>query len=1234
MIREAYIGSGGGGKGGEGGARTAVEDPDTLQSVQRARILDLLGEGELEGFATPDDPLKSVYLNETPVKSADGTVNFPGAAIQYRLGTQSQTALVGFDEQEAEVVVDVRVMYGTPVVRQITNSDVGFVRVTVSVPSLNSQDTTNGDLHGAEVALQIEVQANGGPYVVQDLQGAGLISGKTRSKYQRAYRVPLTGSAPWNIKVVRLTPESTSSALQNQTRWDSFTEIIPVKLTYPNSAVAGMDLDARQFSSIPGRAYDMFLLRVKVPSNYNPRTRVYTGAWNGTFVVDWTDNPAWAFYDILTSTRYGLGEHIPAGMTDKWALYTIARYCDEMVPDGKGGMEPRFAINCSITSRADAYKVLMDLASVFRGLSYWAGGTVVAVQDAPSDPVLLFNQANVIDGEFFREGSGRKARHSAAVVQWNDPSDFYRLKPEYVEDQAGIARYGYRKTEIVSFGTTSQGQAHRVGKWLLLTERLETETISFKTGLDTSYLAPGQVIKIVDPAKSTVRFGGRILTADTNWVALDQPALIGTGMHTLSITLPDLTVIDRVVSNAPGTHGTIFFAEPLPSTDLTEAMWVLSTPSLEAELARVISVMQDGAAGYKVLCLAHYPGKYDFIENDIQLQLPQTSNLKAAPDAVTNLAGSEYLYKAGGAVNTRLVISFTAAERASTYAVSYRRAGDNWVALPVSGSTHYEVDNVGVGVYDIKVVAYNPLGRPSPNATTSYAVVGKAGQPPADVANFRVVKSQWAATLQWDEVPDLDLRDYSIRTGTDWFTSTEVISGFKGTAYQLGPLAAGTKRFWIVAYDSSNNRSVNPTMLDVVMSGPTAGTLAASVIGEDLRLDWSGFVGEFALDRYEIRYGADWASSAATAKTTKATFDQGPVKFGGTRNYMVAGVDAAGSTGAVASATITINAPAAPAVTAQVIDNNVLLRVSEPASTLPIKHYEIRRGNTFATAEVIGTISARFFVIFESSAGTYRYWAVARDSANNLGAESSAVATVSAPPDYVLFSNIDSTFSGIKTNLTVEAGRLVGPVNTTQTWDDHFGIPGWASPQAQINAGFPIYAQPGVSSGTYSESIDYGAVIAGSNITVSLGSTPVTGTVTVFPIIKVRKLATDPWTEYPGQWAAFAADFRYVAVILQLGTLDGGLIRLDSLNIRLDLKTKSDFGVVDCLSTDSGGTTVNFNADFLDVTSIQVTPQGTTPVTWAVDFADVPNPTSFKVLVFDLSGTRVSATIRWDATGA
>lgn len=826
-------GAGGGGKGGGGGGggRTPVESPDSLRSRQYARVLDLVSEGEVSGLV---NGLQSVYLDDTPVQNADGSYNFTGVTLDTRPGTQSQSYIPGFGAVESETAVSVAVTAALPVVRSISNANANAVRVTVSVPQLSDQNIENGDVRGTSVTLAIEVQTAGGGYVQKVYD---TISGKTTSRYQRAYRIELAGVGPWDIRLSRVTADSTTQTLQNATYWDSYTEIIDAKLRYPNSALVALSVDAERFRSIPRRGYEMRGIHVRIPSNYNPATRTYSGVWNGTFTTGWTNNPAWCFYDMLTSQRYGLGAFIQAEQVDKWALYQIAKYCDELVSDGYGGMEPRFTCNLYLQSREEAYSLINTMASIFCGLSFWAGGSIVTTQDAPAAPVKLFTPANVIDtdaGPFSYSGSSIKTRHTVALVTWNDPADRYRQKIEYVEDPEGVARYGVVQTEVVAIGCSSRGQAHRFGRRILYAERMETEVIAFRTGLDGLDVVPGDIIQTSDPVRAGVRMGGRVLAATPGAVTLDAPVTLMPGKaYTLWVTLPDGSVQSRAVSTGSGATSTLEVTPGFAAAPQAMAVWVLAAADLVPESWRVVSVTESDGTQADITALAYRADKYAAIERDLILEPLPTSSLDTAQVAPTDLTITESLYLITPVVvGARITVSW--AGSAAYYELQYRRQGSNWQTLS-SSTPSVDIQPVEAGHYDFNLVAVNAIGRRSLPVVLVKEIQGKYA-PPDDVSSFTVSKVSGVALANWAQHPDLDVQiggrivvRYSPAIGdVDW-NDAYVVEEFPGaTISGLIPLMTGT--YFAKALDSSGNWSRTAVSF-VATEGMVSGfiTVAATV---------------------------------------------------------------------------------------------------------------------------------------------------------------------------------------------------------------------------------------------------------------------------------------------------------------------------------------------------------------------------------------------------------------------
>jgi predicted phage tail protein len=920
-MTELIIGAGGGGKGGGGAsARVAQEAPDSLRSKAYARVVDLISEGEIEGLV---DGLQSVYLDDTPIQNADGTTNFSGVTLETRDGTQQQSYVPGFSSVENEVPVGVEIKASQPVVRSITDPDVDAVRIKVSVGQLTNQDTTNGDLNGSAVSFSIDRQVSGGGFVevINDT-----ISGKTTTKYQRSYYVPLTGNGPWEIRVRRITADSTSSAIQNKTYLDSYTEVVESKLRYPNSALVALRVDASQFSAIPRRSYDMKLLRVRVPVNYDPGTRTYSGVWNGNFKIAWTDNPAWCFYDLVTSTRYGLGGYIPESQVDKWALYRVAQYCDQLVPNGLGGFEPRFTCNLYLQTREQAYKVVQDMASIFRGMVYWSGGAITVTQDAPSDAVYQFAPGNVVDGEFAYQGSSAKARHTVALVTWNDPDDFYRQKVEYVEDAAGIARYGIVQSDVVALGCTARGQAHRVGKWLLFSEQSESEIVTFRTGLEGAVVRPGDIIKVADPVRGGMRLGGRIAAATASTVTLDQELPADLPWR-LAVVLPNGTVEERLMGPVSGRTLTVTI--PFSSVPQVDAIWMLASSIIEPQLFRVVSVAERDPGVHEVTALAHNPSKYAAIEEGLALQPRSITVLSDIPPPPTGLAMQESLYRVKDQAQVLVQVSWTEVQTAIAYRLSYRVAGGNFVSLPLTSANYAEIRDAQEGQYEFSLRAIGITRKESIPATLSATVLGKT-LPPSDVTGFTVQRRVSDLMIAWDELQDADLSGYEVRVGAGW-DDAQLVAKTSGTQMLHDQSAAGQYPYHIRAIDTSGNYSAHVTTFVLNLLAPST-VRQFDVVQSANRLEFRWQPNpEPEVVGYELREGAAWDASlfVAEVKSTSYTLPSG---FDGERKFWIK---------AIASPGIYSDTPTfVSTVVAQPQNANLILARDEQALGFPgTKHF-------------------------------------------------------------------------------------------------------------------------------------------------------------------------------------------------------------------------------------------------------------------------------------------------------
>ncbi|KVG77231.1 host specificity protein J [Burkholderia ubonensis] len=796
-----------GSKGGGGGG-SGSESPDSLHSVARAKVLDIVSEGPIVGLVKG---MQSVFLDGTPIQNADGSLNFQNYSVDVRTGTQDQDYLAGFPAVERETAVGVPLTSDAPWVKQVQNTQLTAVRIRFGVPALQRSDASSGNITGHRIEYAIDLSVDGGSYAQVV---AGAFDGKTTSLYERSHRIELPrAKTGWLVRVRRITPNAHSSTIADAVNIEAITDVIDRKLRYPMTALVGMTFDARSFSQVPVRSYHVRGLIIRVPSNYDPETRTYSGVWDGTFKMAWSNNPAWVFYDLLLNERYGLGKNVDASMIDKWGLYEIARYCDVMVPDGKGGIEPRFACNCVIQSAADAFKVLQDLAGVFRGIAYWGPGAVVASADMPSDPVYVYTAANVIGGTFRYVGSERKTRYTVALVSYNDPTNQYKQAVEPVQDDDGIARYGVVKTQVTAFGCTSQAQAHRLGRWLLLTSRYETGTVSFQVGLDGTLVGPGQVIAIADPRKAGRRIGGRIRSAAGDVITLDKAPTVAPGDRFTAI-LPSGIAQSRAVKSVAG--DTLTLADRFDADPVSGAVWMLESSELGAQLYRVVSVQEsddDGQIAYTINATQYEPGKYAAIDDGAQIQQrPITVIPPSVQPPPTNVRLSTYSVVDQGISKTTMVIAWDAADKAVRYLPEWRKDNGEWVSVAATGGLQVEVPGIYQGTYLARVRAQNALNVTSiPAVGVDTALTGKTSPPPA-VTSLKATGVVYGIDLKWTFPGDGSAGDTQ-RTEV-WYSRTPSrddaikMSDFAypqaSTSYQ-GLAVGQVFYFWARLVDTSGN---------------------------------------------------------------------------------------------------------------------------------------------------------------------------------------------------------------------------------------------------------------------------------------------------------------------------------------------------------------------------------------------------------------------------------------------
>ncbi len=724
-----FGGSPGGAASAAAAQATPVEAPDSLQAVATARVLMLMGMGQHAG---PPAPLaQCVYLDGVPLENADGTRNFERVVVDWRPGTQHQTRVAGFSDVETEVSVSSEVKAATPLVRSIDDPSATAVRVTVSTGALLSMDSS-GNTNPSEVLLAVDIKAAVGSWAEV---GRIEIKGKTRSRYQKARRFALPGVGPWQVRVRRITPDSTTQNLQNSTAWDSFTVINETVLRYPNSALLAVKFDAKAFSSMPKIEARWRLNLLRVPSNYDPVSRVYSGPWDGTFKQAVSNCPAWWLYTYLTDPRFNIG--LPDGEF-KWDLYRIAQWCDQLVSDGQGGRRPRFTANMVQTESADPWEIVQDIASIFCGRVIPYAGSVRVVADMPSlSPRKHFMPANVEGGRFVYGDSELKDRHTSAVVTFRDKDDRYQNAVEVVEHADGYLRYGHNPVDVVGVGIDNRPQAQQLGLYALETAQSETGTVSFGAGIYALDLLPGDVFEIADPAEAGGRYGGRLVSVDGTAVVLDAPVDLVAGVsYSLEVPLPDGTLQRRGINMLPGSHATLQLVAPFGQQPVEGTTWLLVATAVQPTLWRCISNAQQGDDPFRraITAVQHDPDKWTRIEQGIRLVPLPVSVLPdpSSPPAVSGVVVREVDYlRPDGVRAVRLDVDWPASSFAFLrgYVVSYRQAGGNWVQLPEVSANHAEIADILPGQWQVRVASVSVTGARSVSTPLDVTAVGSTRKP-------------------------------------------------------------------------------------------------------------------------------------------------------------------------------------------------------------------------------------------------------------------------------------------------------------------------------------------------------------------------------------------------------------------------------------------------------------------------------------------------------------------------
>lgn len=848
----------------QGSARTPHETPDSLRSSQRLRAIGLISLGPIKG---PANKWKSTYFDNTPIQNANGvddndesSFNFKNTEIAFTLGTQDQMPLQGFEMSEREVSVGAEIKNVTPVTRTVIDPDVTRLRITCGVSALFSQNE-NGDTEGTSVSLEILI--NGQSRTVKN------INGKSSSRFYRSYIIDNLPPKPFTITVKRLTADSKSQRLQNGTHWVSYTEIIDTKLSYPNMALIGIKTDSRYNPNFPNVNLLLYGRLVKVPSTYNPETRTYEpGIWRGDWKEEWTDNPAWIFYDLVTNSLAGLGKRIGEYGLDKFQLYQIAKYCDELVDDGYGGKEPRMVSNLWITEQRDAYNVLSDMASVFRSIAVWNGTQFSAIQDRTSDPVCLYTQSNVVDGKFSRQFAAGKTIFTAVEVEYADERNFYQKAVEYVADDLMIARYGYNVKKITAYGCTSRGQAHRYGKWVLETSRLEQCTITFVVGRQGLLHLPGDIIEIADNDFSGKTLGGRVVAINGKKVTLDQPVEI-TGNSYLSYLNDEMQLVKIKIINIDNANKSVITLETNPVGLNVMDDWVLKTPQVSTQLYRALGITENDDGSYTITALQHEPQKEAIVDGSASF-VPVVTTMHNGLTKVTN---ADVVYSADG---IRLTWSVPTTDTILTYEVRLYRNGKVFKTYLNLKNPEISFEGLPDGSYIAEIRAKNQSGQLSDPVTRSFEIN-------LNIPRFVTKSLLFAIELDWD-LPKTFTPGFSTeiwRSNTnDISTAVKVaILPYPQSNYVINgvPLSTGYY-FYLRGVDKQGNKGEfteavfgeadhNPDNLLNALEGKITKSQLGQELINSIKADINNAVGEEAKTRQTAVAGA-LAQIAAQAQSS------------------------------------------------------------------------------------------------------------------------------------------------------------------------------------------------------------------------------------------------------------------------------------------------------------------------------------------------------------------------------
>ncbi|WP_072669721.1 phage tail protein [Vibrio injensis] len=729
-------------KAGDSKARTPYEAPSDLRSIANARILLALGEGEFEGGVDE----KKIFLDGTPLVSANGTSNFPGVKWDFRPGTVDQEYIQGFPAVESETIVGVELTSDAAWTKALTDNQLSAVIIRFHWPALQEQKDNN-DLVGYSISFRIEVSTDGGSYATVSEPS---VTGRAVNSYERSIRVDLPAGDNWTIRVTRLTPNKNSLRVADAMYIAAITEVIDRKMRYPNTALLGIQFDASQFSNIPTISTLAKMRKIRVPDNYDPETRTYSGVWSGGFKIAYSNNPAWVTYDIIIENRFSIGDKVGPQFVDKYELYRIAQYCDQLVPNGKGGTEHRYECNIYIATAAEAWQVLRDIASIYRGMIYWMQSQMTVRADMPRDMDYIFTNANVIDGAFTYSGSDERVKYTRALVSYDNPDNSYESDVTTTYDNALQRRYGYNVVELSAFGCTRESEAQRRGKWAIYTNNND-RAVSFKTGMEGEIPMVGDIVGVADDLISGVKIGGRIsdVSDDGLTITLDRDVTANIGDR-LAINLPTGKAESRTINAVNGRSVTVSLS--YSGHPIKFLQWTLESNQLTYQLFQIISVNKADSESieYEFAGIEYNPSKFNFIDTGARIEDRPISAIPVGgqepPEQVT--IGQSVYVEQTMAVTT-MSIKWSAVENAVSYEVEWRKDFGEWIKLPRTGQLSVDIKGVYTGQYLARVRAINSADVASiPKSSALTDIVGKIGEPPA-LAIFTTTSKAFSIYLSW-----------------------------------------------------------------------------------------------------------------------------------------------------------------------------------------------------------------------------------------------------------------------------------------------------------------------------------------------------------------------------------------------------------------------------------------------------------------------------------------------------